>query len=894
MGVAVTRLENGDNLRGSYSPSSPSSQSNNGSNIKMRPINSSLSTDSFQSHFIQSEQIKNTNDIINNSKFRYNLSKHLNKLTNGHYQQQQEEGRRHSSYCDILNQNAMGSIMNTKRINRSEPPPDLNINEMNHNKLICNDLYIGNNTNSSSGCSSASSSANLSACRRRNVSNYKGEMNQTQQPIEPPKTLPYSSIVKQSNSYLNSLTISSLSSQTPTTPMTPDYDVIATPSPSDDTKSSGISSRFAKTPTSCSSSGSSFRSHRFLVLNNNTTNISCSSSLSQQQQQQQQQIAQLNNNETMVKQSISTKTNNDISTLRKKTSFDNFKDGLRGLTKSKSVCIDEVINNNNCIGGDYESNDRKCRDQTPFPDADNNDFVRKSCASNNNVSRWRKRRKNNSTKIDLNKNQLQSEDSGILNDLSFHLGSGMNQIKSRLKSSLSMFNLKSISKTSLKKSTSTINKSDNNSMKIPTSTSFLVDNQFEGVGEGEEEEEEEEEDDDITSSKSINIINNNNSSGVYSTLSSLNFSNSIHRSLKSFSTTSTSTSASAMSNDNENSFEDDAAPTTVLDTLIEEDRPFPINIKEKRNTFLKSFGQLELNETKTFSSTLNISPLKSKMKPLNTKRSSLRGPFTAIEETIQPLRASTTILPVAFSIPAPPIFSNSINQHNSSTKCLIKIQNDLKPLNHSSRIINDQDKKEIKSQKTVDTMIASFRTNNSSNQLNKVQRQSSFFRNQSLISTTTPHSSTSTSTSTSLNSSIEKEKGLLKKPQAPINNNNKLGPNKIVVQASTTDLLRCFSMFINRKCSNLTKPMIQQQHSMINSHHYHHPPPPPHLLQNMKSLNNYKFDSRETIAWLRSADRSLLLQGWQDVPFMNPVNVVFVYMIVRDTLKYATGLYFLF
>lgn len=29
-------------------------------------------------------------------------------------------------------------------------------------------------------------------------------------------------------------------------------------------------------------------------------------------------------------------------------------------------------------------------------------------------------------------------------------------------------------------------------------------------------------------------------------------------------------------------------------------------------------------------------------------------------------------------------------------------------------------------------------------------------------------------------------------------------------------------------------------------------------------------------------DRSLLLQGWQDIAFINPANVVFVYLIVRD------------
>ena len=34
--------------------------------------------------------------------------------------------------------------------------------------------------------------------------------------------------------------------------------------------------------------------------------------------------------------------------------------------------------------------------------------------------------------------------------------------------------------------------------------------------------------------------------------------------------------------------------------------------------------------------------------------------------------------------------------------------------------------------------------------------------------------------------------------------------------------------------------------------------------------------------WLRTVDRSLLLQGWQDIAFINPANVVFVYLLVRD------------
>ena len=42
--------------------------------------------------------------------------------------------------------------------------------------------------------------------------------------------------------------------------------------------------------------------------------------------------------------------------------------------------------------------------------------------------------------------------------------------------------------------------------------------------------------------------------------------------------------------------------------------------------------------------------------------------------------------------------------------------------------------------------------------------------------------------------------------------------------------------------------------------------------------------SSETISkhFYQKYFRSLLLQGWQDIAFINPANVVFVYLLVRD------------
>jgi len=45
-----------------------------------------------------------------------------------------------------------------------------------------------------------------------------------------------------------------------------------------------------------------------------------------------------------------------------------------------------------------------------------------------------------------------------------------------------------------------------------------------------------------------------------------------------------------------------------------------------------------------------------------------------------------------------------------------------------------------------------------------------------------------------------------------------------------------------------------------------------------------QLDPDDPVAWLRTVDRSLLLQGWQDTAFINPANVVFVFMLVRAEL----------
>ncbi|CAG0879909.1 unnamed protein product [Cyprideis torosa] len=72
-------------------------------------------------------------------------------------------------------------------------------------------------------------------------------------------------------------------------------------------------------------------------------------------------------------------------------------------------------------------------------------------------------------------------------------------------------------------------------------------------------------------------------------------------------------------------------------------------------------------------------------------------------------------------------------------------------------------------------------------------------------------------------------------------------PRKTVIQASTSELLKCLGNYLALKCPKLKD-----------------------------------FAPGDAIMWLRTVDRSLLLQGWQDIAFINPANVVFVYLLVRN------------
>ncbi|XP_066499174.1 cyclin-dependent kinase 5 activator 1a [Hoplias malabaricus] len=75
-------------------------------------------------------------------------------------------------------------------------------------------------------------------------------------------------------------------------------------------------------------------------------------------------------------------------------------------------------------------------------------------------------------------------------------------------------------------------------------------------------------------------------------------------------------------------------------------------------------------------------------------------------------------------------------------------------------------------------------------------------------------------------------------------------PKRVIVQASTSELLRSLGEFLCCRCYRL------------------------------KQLT-----PADPVLWLRTVDRALLLQGWQDQGFITPANVVFLYLLCREVVS---------
>ncbi|CAJ1071362.1 cyclin-dependent kinase 5 activator 2b [Xyrichtys novacula] len=100
------------------------------------------------------------------------------------------------------------------------------------------------------------------------------------------------------------------------------------------------------------------------------------------------------------------------------------------------------------------------------------------------------------------------------------------------------------------------------------------------------------------------------------------------------------------------------------------------------------------------------------------------------------------------------------------------------------------------------------------------------------------------------NSEIVVQNGRLSSVQKQPSSQSLASPRRVIIQASTGELLRCLGNFVCRRCFRL------------------------------KDLN-----CGEVILWFRNIDRTLLLQGWQDQGFITPANVVFVYLLCEDTIE---------
>lgn len=113
--------------------------------------------------------------------------------------------------------------------------------------------------------------------------------------------------------------------------------------------------------------------------------------------------------------------------------------------------------------------------------------------------------------------------------------------------------------------------------------------------------------------------------------------------------------------------------------------------------------------------------------------------------------------------------------------------------------------------------------------------------------------------------------------------------HKIVVQASTNDLLGCLVNYLSKNCRHLIQRNCLAIENISNNQHQLKCSLLPSLSSASDEQSKYtsiasKVDAGDIICWMRSPDRTLLTQGWQEIAFMNPVNVVFVYLLIKEGL----------
>lgn len=131
--------------------------------------------------------------------------------------------------------------------------------------------------------------------------------------------------------------------------------------------------------------------------------------------------------------------------------------------------------------------------------------------------------------------------------------------------------------------------------------------------------------------------------------------------------------------------------------------------------------------------------------------------------------------------------------------------------------------------------------------MNQQQKDRNLVQTNRLVAQNAPHNRTNnTPDQFTKNPSQRKSTRSTQIPQKKVTQG---APRKVVIQASTSELLRCLGEFTCQRCHRLAD-----------------------------------LDPGDVASWLRGVDRSLLRQGWQDISFIMPSSVVFVYMLSREML----------
>ncbi|VDK47254.1 unnamed protein product [Anisakis simplex] len=159
-------------------------------------------------------------------------------------------------------------------------------------------------------------------------------------------------------------------------------------------------------------------------------------------------------------------------------------------------------------------------------------------------------------------------------------------------------------------------------------------------------------------------------------------------------------------------------------------------------------------------------------------------------------------------------------------------------IHHKSSIHNDNDSNNNSSNNN--------NNNNHNDNNNNSNDTSDHNTTSSTVSSLSSHNGNSSNSSTGNHTKSDSKPLVAYTEKAAVHGDNV--KRKTVIQASTSELLRGLGQYLSQRC--------RVRH----------------------------FEPAHVVMWLRTVDRALLLQGWQDVAFINPANLVFVYMLIKDMI----------